>query len=104
MTIESIAPLFGSGTLSLDRLRKQQGAGAAAAMSQDFTSVLSDLAKQAVATIKAGEDVAVKGIQEKVPMQEVVRSVMEAQASLQTTIALRDKAVMAYQEITRMAI
>jgi flagellar hook-basal body complex protein FliE len=104
MTIESIAPLLGNGSLSLDRLRKQQSAGALSATSQDFTSVLGDLARQSVATIKAGEDVAAKGIQEKASVQEVVRSVMDAQASLQTTIALRDKVVMAYQEITRMAI
>jgi len=35
---------------------------------------------------------------------KVVESVMAAQRSLQSVLAIRDKAVAAFQEITRMAI
>ena len=35
---------------------------------------------------------------------KVVESMMAAQRSLQTVLAIRDKAVSAYQEIARMAI
>ena len=35
---------------------------------------------------------------------KVVESVMEAQRSLQSVLAIRDKVVSAYQEIARMAI
>ena len=38
------------------------------------------------------------------PPMKVVESVMAAQRSLQTVLAIRDKAVAAYQEIARMAI
>jgi flagellar hook-basal body complex protein FliE len=35
---------------------------------------------------------------------KVVESVMEAQRSLQSVLAIRDKIVSAYQEVARMAI
>ena len=104
MTIDPIGSLSSIGSVSLDHVKKQQRAGAAAATSQDFASVLSDLASQTAATIKAGEDAAVKGIQGKAPVQEVVQAVMQAQTSLQTAVALRDKAVSAYQTLTSMPI
>ncbi|MFZ1110054.1 MAG: flagellar hook-basal body complex protein FliE [Rhodomicrobium sp.] len=101
MTIDSIGSLSSVGSLSLG---KQRSASAAAAAPQDFASVLSDLASQAAATIKAGDATAVKGIQGQAPVQEVVQSVMRAQTSLQTALALRDKAVAAYQDLVKMTI
>ena len=47
---------------------------------------------------------AIKGLQGQAPVQDVVQAVMKAQTSLQTALALRDKAVTAYQDITRMPI
>jgi flagellar hook-basal body complex protein FliE len=38
------------------------------------------------------------------PIQDVVEAVMSAERSLQTALALRDKSVAAWQEISRMAI
>ncbi len=38
------------------------------------------------------------------PVHKVVESIMSAQRSLQSALAIRDKAVSAYQEISRMAI
>ena len=40
----------------------------------------------------------------KTPVQQVVRSVLDAQQALQTAVAVRDKLVSAYQEVSRMAI
>jgi flagellar hook-basal body complex protein FliE len=38
------------------------------------------------------------------PVHQVVESIMSAQRSLQSVLAMRDKAVSAYQEISRMAM
>ena len=54
--------------------------------------------------LKSGEAAAIAGIQGKVSAQQVVQSIMTAEESLQAAIAIRDKVVSAYQEISRMAI
>ncbi len=75
-----------------------------AASPNDFGSVLSQVASDAVDKLKAGESTAISGVQGKASVQQVVQSVMDAQSSLQTAIAVRDKVVSAYQEVTRMQI
>jgi flagellar hook-basal body complex protein FliE len=104
MTVNLIDSLSNAGSLSLGDVKKTHRASAAAAPAGDFTSVLADMAKQAASTVRAGEDTAIKGIQGQAPVQEVVQSVMRAQTSLQTALALRDKAVSAYQDVIRMTI
>jgi flagellar hook-basal body complex protein FliE len=47
---------------------------------------------------------AIKGIQGQAPVKDVVQAVMQAQTSLQTALAIRDKVVTTYQELTRMSI
>ena len=46
----------------------------------------------------------IQGVEGSAAPMKVVESVMAAQRSLQTVLAIRDKAVSAYQEIARMAI
>jgi len=70
----------------------------------DFASVFASVAAEAVSSVRAGEQAAISGIQGKVPVQQVVEAVMSAEQTLQTAIAMRDKVVAAYQEISRMAI
>ena len=77
---------------------------AAAATDGGFSQMLSQVATDAVQTLKTAEASSMGGIQGKVSTQKVVESVMQAQETLQTTLAIRDKVVSAYQEISRMAI
>lgn len=70
----------------------------------DFGAVLSQVANDTVTKLKTGEAAAISGVEGKMPVQQVVNSVMDAQSSLQTTIAIRDKLVSAYQDVTRMQI
>jgi flagellar hook-basal body complex protein FliE len=63
----------------------------------DFASHIADVVKQA-------EVAAVGGMQGKVPMQDVVMKVMEAERTFSAAMAIRDKAVSAYLEISRMQI
>jgi flagellar hook-basal body complex protein FliE len=71
---------------------------------QDFGQVLAQMSGNAVNTLKTGEATAIEGLQGNAPVQDVVQAVMSAEQTLQTAIAIRDKVVAAYQEITRMAI
>ncbi len=70
----------------------------------DFSSMLAQVAGDAVNKLKGGEATAISGLQGKASIQDVTKSVMDAQQSLQTVVAVRDKVVSAYQEVSRMAI
>lgn len=69
-----------------------------------FGDVLKDAAMNTVSDIQNAEQMSFKGIAGKVSTREVVDAVMAADRSLQTAIALRDKVVSAYMEITKMPI
>lgn len=69
-----------------------------------FEAVLTQLSNNAVSDLKAGEASALAGLQGKASTREVVDAVMKAEQSLQTVIAVRDKVISAYLEITRMSI
>ena len=70
----------------------------------DFSTMLARMSSDAVDNLKAGEASAISGLQGKMSVQQVVEAVMSAEQTLQTAIAVRDKVVAAYQEISRMAI
>jgi flagellar hook-basal body complex protein FliE len=69
-----------------------------------FDQALAQVVGSAVDTLRTGEAVAIQGVEGAVSPMKVVDSVMAAQRSLQTVLAIRDKAVSAYQEVARMAI
>ena len=54
--------------------------------------------------MKGAETTSVAGLANKASVQQVVEAVMAAEQTLQTVIAIRDKAVAAYLEISRMSI
>ncbi len=104
MTINSLPPVTGTAFLGSSPVTEAAAPAAPATGGPDFASVMADLASQTASSVKTGEEMAIKGIQGLAPLQDVVQSVMRAQTSLQTAIALRDKAVSAYQDLTRMPI
>jgi flagellar hook-basal body complex protein FliE len=70
----------------------------------DFASILSSFANHTIDTIRSGETAAAAGLTGSMPVQEVVDKVMAAEQALQSAIAVRDKIVAAYLEISRMPI
>ncbi|WP_306887576.1 flagellar hook-basal body complex protein FliE [Amorphus orientalis] len=85
---------------------RPQGAGAAAsgASPTEFGDVLAQMSSNAVNTLKTGEAAALSGIEGNTSVQKVVEAIMSAEQTLQAAIAIRDKVVNAYQEVSRMAI
>lgn len=77
---------------------------AASSQTTSFADTLADMAKDAVTTIKGGEATAMAGMQGKASLQQVVEAVMQAEQTLHTVVAVRDKVVGAYLEISRMQI
>jgi len=69
-----------------------------------FAQTLGQVVNDAIGTLQTGEAAAIQGIQGSLPPFKVVESIMSAQRTLSQALAIRDKAVSAYQEITRMAV
>ena len=69
-----------------------------------FTDVMSGIATDVVGKLQYAEKVSLDAVQGKANTREVVDSLMTAEQSLKTAIAIRDKIVTAYLDVTRMQI
>ncbi|MET7246576.1 flagellar hook-basal body complex protein FliE [Methylobacterium sp. EM32] len=78
--------------------------GVEAAAPTDFGQIMASFASGVRNDLRAGEAASIAGIQGKASTQQVVEAVMSAEQSLQTAVAIRDKVVAAYLELSRMAI
>lgn len=97
----SINPAI-TGELELAPVQSTQKA--AEAGDADFGSLLGGLFTSTADNLKKAEAVSVAGIKGQATVQQVVEAVMNAEQSLQGAIAVRDKVVTAYLEISRMQI
>jgi flagellar hook-basal body complex protein FliE len=104
MTVSALSPLADIPFLGSSLPSKAASAATPGAGATDFASVLSGMATQTATDVRTAETFAIKGLQGQAPVQDVAQSMMQAQTSLQTALAIRDKAVSAYQELTRMTI
>ncbi|MHC5308406.1 flagellar hook-basal body complex protein FliE [Bartonella sp. LJL80] len=105
---------------ALDRLGQSQGmnAGQTSALNNpiatgqtegaknvSFDQVLAEVSGSVGNNLQKAESLSMEKIQGgDVGVREVVNSVMEAERSLNTAIAIRDKIVQAYLEVSRMQI
>ena len=69
-----------------------------------FEEALGQAVGSALDSLKAGESAAIQGVVGAAPPMRVVESVMDAQRSLQSVLAIRDKLVSAWQDISKMSI
>lgn len=98
-----VGSLFGTSPLAQAGPAQGPELKTAAAPGSIFANVL-DQVGEAVGNLKTGEAAALSGLQGQTSVQNVVEAVMTAERSLQTSIAIRDKLVAAYQSISQMAI
>jgi len=69
-----------------------------------FADVLADLGSTTVNKLNSAESISIEALRGNAGPREVAEAVMSAEQSLQVAIAVRDKIVSAYLEISRMAI
>jgi flagellar hook-basal body complex protein FliE len=96
-----------AGSLPEIALRAAEGksqAQMAPADGGDFSAMLRQMAGEAVGSVRQGEAAALAGIHGGLPLQTIVERVMAAERTLQAALAVRDKAVSSYLEISRMQI
>lgn len=69
-----------------------------------FAEMLKDAATGAVDTMRNSETVSLQSVKGDADLLDVVSSVNDAESTLRTVVAVRDKVVQSYQEILRMPI
>ncbi|SDA70247.1 flagellar hook-basal body complex protein FliE [Mesorhizobium qingshengii] len=69
-----------------------------------FAEALSQAASKTVNTLQNAEQVSMQALKGDADTRQVVDAVMSAQQALQTAVAIRDKVVSAYLEVSRMGI
>jgi flagellar hook-basal body complex protein FliE len=80
------------------------GPGALGAGAGDFSNFLQTALKDGIGTMKQGEAAAGNQVAGKANIVDVVSAVNQAEITLDTVVAVRDKVVQAYQSIMNMPI
>lgn len=71
---------------------------------ESFATLVTDSLQQAVQTGRQAEELSLKQISGEADLKDVVTAVANAENTLETVVAVRDKVLSAYQEILRMPI
>lgn len=108
MTVTSPIGNFSQAAAAYNRTALQQGAGGiearAPADSDGFAEALRDAAEGVVGALKAGETETMKAAAGQADINDVVMAVSQAEITLETVVALRDRVIKAYQDIINMPI
>jgi flagellar hook-basal body complex protein FliE len=70
----------------------------------DFGAMVTDAAHSALQTIQNSEQVAAAGVSGTADVQQVVQALSDAELTMQTVVAVRDKVLGAYNDIMKMTI
>ena len=115
----STTPLTGSAAFNAYRAAAQIGSGSESSSSAGATSglggalggaggsfgaMLERAVNNVVDTTRAADTASTGAINGTVGVTDVVLAVSRAELALQTTVALRDRVVAAYQEVMRMPL
>lgn len=103
--VGSVGGVGGASPIEKPDLVSIAPAGEAAKINgQGFGEVMGDIASSTVGKLKQAEYVSLAAVKGEANTRQVVDSLMAAEQSLQTAIAIRDKIVTAYLDVTRMQI
>jgi flagellar hook-basal body complex protein FliE len=84
------------GGQPLDAEPQKKGSG--------FAAMLERAVNGAIEISETGEQTSLKAVAGKAELSDVVTAVTNAEVTLQTVVAIRDRVVQAYQDILRMPI
>lgn len=100
-------PIANAAAAAYSNASRIAGAGLAArdgAPDSGFGDLLRKAAENAVDTLKQGEQASLQGVVGKADIAQVAAAVANADATLQTIVAVRDRVIAAYQDIIKMTI
>ncbi|MET3791661.1 flagellar hook-basal body complex protein FliE [Aquamicrobium terrae] len=93
-----LTPALGTETARTSSLQDGAVAGSS------FADALAQAASRTVGKLENAEQVSLEALKGNADTREVVDAVMSAQQTLQAAVAIRDKIVTAYLEVSRMSI
>ena len=70
----------------------------------EFADLVKGAIREAINIQERSEKLSIQGINDQADLNQVVTAVAEAETTLQTVVAVRDKVIEAYREIIRMPI
>jgi len=76
----------------------------AASSGSSFADILKGAAGDALGALKGGEAESLKAVTGKADLTAVTQAVGNAEVALQAVVAVRDRVIQAYQDITKMPI
>lgn len=82
--------------------QKTPGNDAAGVANDDFATLVRSAIDEAVKIGERSETLSVNAISDRADLSQVVTAVAEAEVTLQTVVAVRDKVLESYKEIIRM--
>ena len=99
------APIATAAAAAYAHVAKSAGPGIAAREEGGgFAELLKQTADGAVGALQQGEAASLKAVTGKADISDVVTAVTNAEVTLQTVTAVRDRVIQAYQDIMRMPI
>ena len=101
MPVDKIASSVAAGTYA-NVAKTGQGAGVSAGDKTSFGDLVQKAARDSVDTMKESEKMSAQAVTGDASLTDVVEAVTDAEMTLQTVVALRDRMLSAYQEIMRM--
>ncbi len=103
MPVNNVNPAAAAG-LYAQTAKVGAGAGVAAADGGSFTQMIKQATLDAIETVQGGEKATADAVIGKAELTDVVEAMTQAELTLQTVTAVRDRMLNAYQEIMRMPI
>jgi flagellar hook-basal body complex protein FliE len=99
------AKAYANAARALSGVQDSQAAkSGTAAANGGFEQALQSAGEQAVDSLKAGEAASLGAVTGKAQLSDVVTAVTNAELTLQTVVAVRDRVIQAYQDILKMPI
>jgi flagellar hook-basal body complex protein FliE len=104
----AISGIFSSPLAAYQKMQGIAGGAAGAAEGVipggSFSDVLANFTTDSMNALKKGEQATMLAAQGKADVTDVVTAVSNAELTLQTIVAVRDRVISAYQDIIRMPI
>lgn len=99
-----MTPISSISPISLNTESPVSAVQGGATTAKAFGAYVADAVASSINTIQDGESAMINGLTGKAGAQDVVNAVIAAETTLQTVVALRDKAISAYNDILRMPV
>jgi flagellar hook-basal body complex protein FliE len=99
VSLSQVASAYGGSAI-----RAPGGDSAANAAGGSFAGMAESAAENALQTLRSAEQTTARGVVGRADVQDVVQALSNAEVTMQTVVAVRDKVLSAYNDVMHMAV